>query len=121
MFGMGDAGQVLVQLERYLADGREEITEVMARDLVGQLRAKRGREVTDQSREYADADQRDGEAEPAAGETRRRDEGEGELPRGARVEGQRRSAMGRERAEIASSPSMGARGGREERRVGRRR
>ncbi|MEC7411370.1 MAG: hypothetical protein VYE08_01925 [Candidatus Thermoplasmatota archaeon] len=48
MFGMGDAGQVLVQLERYLADGREEITEVMARDLVGQLRAKRGREVTDQ-------------------------------------------------------------------------
>ena len=45
---MGDAGQVLVQLERYLADGREEITEVMARDLVGQLRAKRGREVTDQ-------------------------------------------------------------------------
>ena len=48
MFGMGDAGQVLVQLERYLADGREEITEVMARDLVQQLRAKRGREVTDQ-------------------------------------------------------------------------
>ena len=48
MFGMGDAGQVLVQLERYLADGREEITEVMARDLVGQLRAKRGREVTEQ-------------------------------------------------------------------------
>ena len=48
MFGMGDAGQVLVQLERYLADGREEITEVMARDLVGQLRANRGREVTDQ-------------------------------------------------------------------------
>ena len=48
MFGMGDAGQVLVQLERYLADGREEITEVMARDLVGQLRANRGREVADQ-------------------------------------------------------------------------
>ncbi|MDP6232589.1 MAG: hypothetical protein QF839_00250 [Candidatus Poseidoniaceae archaeon] len=48
MFGMGDAGQVLVQLERYLADGREEITEVMARDLVQQLRAKRGRDVTEQ-------------------------------------------------------------------------
>ena len=48
MFGMGDAGQVLVQLERYLADGREEITEVMARDLVQQLRAKRSREVTEQ-------------------------------------------------------------------------
>ena len=48
MFGMGDAGQVLVQLERYLADGREEITEVMARDLVQQLRSKRGRDVTEQ-------------------------------------------------------------------------
>ena len=48
MFGMGDAGQVLVQLERYLADGREEITEVMARDLVKQLQAKRKRDVTEQ-------------------------------------------------------------------------
>ena len=47
MFGMGDAGQVLLQLERYLADGREEITEVMARDLVAQLHAKRRPEVTD--------------------------------------------------------------------------
>ena len=54
-----------------------------------------GREVANQSREYADADQRDGEAEPAAGETRGRHEGEGELP-GEREskasEGQRRSA-----------------------------
>jgi hypothetical protein len=47
MFGMGDAGQVILQLERYLADGREEITEVMARDLIEQLRAKRRPEVTD--------------------------------------------------------------------------
>ncbi|MDA0877344.1 MAG: hypothetical protein O3B05_00555 [archaeon] len=48
MFGMGDAGQVILQLERYLADGREEITEVMARDLIDQLRAKSRPEVVDQ-------------------------------------------------------------------------
>ena len=45
MFGMDDPGQVLPQIKRYVEDGRLEISEVMAVELVAKLRAEKKREV----------------------------------------------------------------------------
>ena len=41
MFGMDDPGQVLPQIKRYVEDGRLEISEVMAVELVSKLRAEK--------------------------------------------------------------------------------
>ena len=44
MFGMDDPGQVLPQIKRYVEDGRLEISEVMAVELVSKLRAEKKRD-----------------------------------------------------------------------------
>ncbi len=45
MFGMDDPGQVLPQIKRYVEDGRLEISEVMAVELVAKLQAEKKREL----------------------------------------------------------------------------
>ncbi len=45
MFGMDDPGQVLPQIKRYVEDGRLEISEVMAVELVAKLRAEKKRNL----------------------------------------------------------------------------
>ena len=45
MFGMDDPGQVLPQIQRYVEDGRLEISEVMALELIEKLRVQTNRDV----------------------------------------------------------------------------
>ena len=45
MFGMDDPGQVLPQIKRYVEDGRLEISEIMAVELVAKLRTEKKREL----------------------------------------------------------------------------
>jgi len=48
MFGSGDPGQVLHQLERYHQEGRDELAEVMSSDLTEKLIVRKDRDEQDQ-------------------------------------------------------------------------
>ena len=48
MFGMNDPAQTLLQLERYILDGRMEMSEVMAMQFTEMFLARKKRSIEDQ-------------------------------------------------------------------------
>ena len=48
MFGMSNPAQTLMQIERYIADGRMEMSEVMASEFTSMLLADKKRAVDSQ-------------------------------------------------------------------------